>query len=276
MSRLHKAFKGQGMIVVCLCILTMYVAMIVCAPWIAPHDPVKVDLSIKLQPSSYTHPLGTDHLGRDNLSRLIYGAKTSFGLVLITFMASLTIGLLIGTISGYIGGWLDNLIMRVCDGIMAFPHLVLVLGIVGITGPGIIQIFFALLLVQWVFYARMSRGLVVSLRERQFITAARISGSSTWTIIRKHVVPNITPQIVVIGTLEIGWAIMDISALSFLGLGIQPPTPEWGAMIQEGKAFIRSNPELMIYPGIFILVLVTTFNLLGEALSSRLGVKKQY
>jgi nickel transport system permease protein len=129
--------------------------------------------------------------------------------------------------------------------------------------------------VQWVYYARMFRGMVISLKERQFIAAARISGSSEWKIIRRHVLPNVLPPILVMGTLEMGWAIMDISALSFLGLGIQPPTPEWGAMIHEGKAFIRSHPELMLYPGLIILLVVISFNLLGEALSERFGVKRR-
>lgn len=260
----------------CSCFLLLCFLITILAPFIAPHDPIKVNLALKLQPPSAEYLLGTDHLGRDMLSRLLYGARISLGLVFLVFILSLSIGLIVGTVAGYKGDWIDTLIMRFCDGVMAFPNLVLVLGIVAMLGPGIMQIVLALLLVQWVYYARMFRGLVVSLRERQFITAAIISGSSPWKIFRLHIIPNVLPPIVVIGTLEIGWAIMDISALSFLGLGIQPPTPEWGAMIHEGKSYIRSHPELMIYPGFFILLVVINFNLLGEALSNKFGVKKRY
>lgn len=231
---------------------------------------------MKLKPPSPEHLLGTDHLGRDNLSRLLHGARISLGFAFLIFVSSIGIGLIVGTIAGYKGGWIDTVLMRFCEGVMAFPNLVLVLGIVGVFGPGLIQVVLALMLVQWVYYARMFRSLVVSLKERNFITAARISGSSQWKIIKQHMIPNILPPILVMGTLEMGWAIMDISALSFLGLGIQPPTPEWGAMIHEGKGFIRSHPELMLYPGLMILFVVITFNVLGEALSDRFGVKRRF
>jgi nickel transport system permease protein len=131
------------------------------------------------------------------------------------------------------------------------------------------------MLVQWVYYARIFRGMVLSLKEQNYIAAAKISGSSQWKIIKKHIVPNVLPPLAVMGTLEMGWAIMDISAMSFLGLGVQPPTPEWGAMIHEGKSYIRTNPELMLYPGLMIMLVVVTFNLLGEALSERFGVKRR-
>jgi nickel transport system permease protein len=166
--------------------------------------------------------------------------------------------------------------MRFCDGVMAFPSLILVLGLVGIFGPGLSQVILALMLVQWVYYARMFRGMVLSLKEQNFISAAKISGSSQWKIIKNHIIPNVLPPLVVMGTLEMGWAIMDISAMSFLGLGVQSPTPEWGAMIHEGKSYIRTNPELMLYPGLSIMLVIVTFNLLGEALSERYGVKRRF
>lgn len=263
------------MIFFCASVIAFFFIVALLAPWIAPHDPVKVNLLGKLQGSSAEHWLGTDHLGRDNLSRLIYGARVSLGFAAAIFVSSLLIGVLVGSISGYAGGWLDSILMRLCEGIMAFPNLVLVLGIVGIFGPGLMQVLLALMLVQWVYYARICRNMVVSLKERPFIAAARISGSSSWSIIRRHIIPNVQRPIVVMGTLEMGWAIMDISALSFLGLGIQPPNAEWGAMIHEGTAHIRSHPELMIYPGLLILIVVIMFNILGEALSERYGVAKR-
>nr|WP_240036766.1 nickel ABC transporter permease subunit NikC [Paenibacillus amylolyticus] len=275
MNRWRTLFRGKKIIWICAAVVLLFFILALLAPWIAPHDPVKVNLLQKLKAPSAEHWLGTDHLGRDNLSRLLYGARISIGFATMIFLSSLIIGLIVGSISGYLGGWIDNVLMRLCEGILAFPQLVLVLGIVGIFGPGLMQILLALMMVQWVHYARICRNMVVSLKERNFIAAARISGSSTWTIIRKHIIPNVQRPIVVMGTLEMGWAIMDISALSFLGLGIQPPNAEWGAMIHEGTGYIRSHPELMIYPGVAILLVVMTFNILGEALSDRYDISKK-
>lgn len=275
-GRLHRGMKSSKVIVVCTSILAMFFLISILAPWISPHDPIQVNLAARLQAPSMEYPLGTDQLGRCILSRLLYGTRVSLGYALLIFITSLAIGLFLGTISGYKGGWLDTLLMRFCDGVMAFPSLILVLGLVGIFGPGLVQLVVALMMVKWVYYARMIRNMVVSLKERNFITAARVSGSSQWQIIRRHIIPNILPPIVVIGTLEMGWAIMDISAMSFLGLGIQPPTPEWGAMLNEGKSFIRSHPQLMLYPGLMIVVVVAAFNILGEALSERFGVKRGF
>ncbi|WP_458122545.1 nickel ABC transporter permease subunit NikC [Paenibacillus sp. Z6-24] len=269
------AFKGQRMIFICSLAVLVFFGVALLAPWIAPHNPVKVDLLQKLKGPSMDHWLGTDHLGRDQLSRLIYGARISLGFAAMIFVSSLLIGIVVGAVAGYVGGWVDSILMRLCEGIMAFPNLVLVLGIVGIFGPGLMQVLLALMMVQWVYYARICRNMVVSLKERNFIAAARISGSSTWSIIRRHIIPNVQRPIVVIGTLEMGWAIMDISALSFLGLGIQPPNAEWGAMIHEGTSYIRSHPELMIYPGLLILIVVMVFNILGEALSDKYGIAKR-
>lgn len=274
-SNIRAAGKGKWAIIMSSIVLLLFFLISILAPWIAPHDPIQVNLALKLSSPSWEFPLGTDHLGRCNLSRLFYGARVSLGFASLIFAASLGIGLLVGTLAGYKGGWIDLMLMRFCDGVMAFPNLVLVLGIVGLLGPGLWQVVLALMMVQWVYYARMIRGMIVSMKEQNFITAARVSGSSTGKIIWRHLLPNVLPPILVMGTLEMGWAIMDISALSFLGLGIQPPTPEWGAMIQEGKGFIRSHPELMIYPGLMILFVVISFNVLGESLSERLGIKRR-
>ena len=245
------------------------------APWLAPNDPIAVNLAHKLQPPSLNYPLGTDHLGRCTLSRILYGARISLGFATLIFISSLSIGLVVGIIAGFKGGWVDQLLMRLGDGVMAFPSLLLVLGLVGIWGAGLKQVVLALILVQWVYYARVIRGIVLSLKEQNYIAAAKISGSSQWTIMKKHIIPNVLPPIAVMGTLEMGWAIMDLSSMSFLGLGVQPPTPEWGAMIHEGKSYIRTNPTLMIYPGLMILLVVVSFNLLGEALSERFGIKRR-
>jgi nickel transport system permease protein len=274
-SRIWTGLRNRKTALVCSVILLLFCIITVLAPWLSPHNPIHVDLAIKLQPASWEYPLGTDQLGRDNLSRLLHGSRISLGFAFLIFVSSMMIGLLVGTFAGYKGGWIDAVLMRLCEGVMAFPNLVLIIGLVGVLGPGLMQVVLAMMLVQWVYYARMFRGMVLSLKERNFITAARISGSSQWQIIRRHMIPNVLPPIIVMGTLEMGWAIMDISALSFLGLGIQPPSPEWGTMIHDGKAYIRSNPELMLYPGIAILLVVVSFNLLGEALSDWFNVKQR-
>ncbi|MEK5331177.1 nickel ABC transporter permease subunit NikC [Lysinibacillus sp. FSL W8-0992] len=274
--RIRTLLKHQKAITICSIILAILFVIAIFAPWIAPNDPVAVNLAYKLQSPSWQFPLGTDHLGRCNLSRILYGARISLGFAMLIFISSLVIGLIIGTFSGYKGGWIDYMLMRLCDGILAFPNLILILGLVGIFGPGLPQVILALMLVQWVYYARIFRGMVLSLKEQNFIAAAKISGSSQRKIIKKHIIPNVLPPLVVIGTLEIGWAIIDISALSFLGFGVQPPIPEWGAMIHEGKAYIRTNPELMLYPGLSIMLVIITFNLLGEALAERYGIKRRF
>ncbi|MFJ7665068.1 nickel ABC transporter permease subunit NikC [Lysinibacillus sp. NPDC097162] len=274
--RIRTLLKHQKAITICSIILAVLFVIAIFAPWIAPNDPVAVNLAYKLKSPSWQFPLGTDHLGRCNLSRILYGARISLGFAMLIFISSLVIGLIIGTFSGYKGGWIDYMLMRLCDGILAFPNLILILGLVGIFGPGLPQVILALMLVQWVYYARIFRGMVLSLKEQNFIAAAKISGSSQRKIIKKHIIPNVLPPLVVIGTLEIGWAIIDISALSFLGFGVQPPIPEWGAMIHEGKAYIRTNPELMLYPGLSIMLVIITFNLLGEALAERYGIKRRF
>lgn len=276
MARIRKIFRSQKVIPICSMVLGILIIIAIFAPWIAPNDPIAVNLVYKLQPPSWEFPLGTDHLGRCNLSRILYGTRISLGFAMLIFISSLSIGLILGTFSGYRGGWIDHALMRFCDGILAFPNLILILGLVGIFGPGLKQVIIAIMLVQWVYYARMFRGMVLSLKEHNFIAAAKISGSSQWKIIKNHIVPNVLPPLVVMGTLEMGWAIMDISAMSFLGLGVQAPTPEWGAMIHEGKSYIRTNPEIMLYPGLVIMLVIVSFNLLGEALSDRYSIKRRF
>ncbi|MFJ8256412.1 nickel ABC transporter permease subunit NikC [Peribacillus asahii] len=275
-ATIRSQLRSQKALGICIIILSILFFLAIFAPWLAPNDPVAVNLALKLQPPSWNYPLGTDHLGRCNLSRLLIGARISLGFASLIFLSSLVIGLIIGTLAGYTGGWLDYILMRICDTVMAFPNLLLVIGLVGVFGPGLSQVVLALILVQWVYYARIFRGMVLSVKEQNYIAAAKISGSSSWKVMKKHIVPNILPPLAVMGTLEMGWAIMDLSAMSFLGLGVQPPTSEWGAMILEGKSYIRTNPELMLYPGLMIMLVVVTFNVLGEALSERFGVKRRF
>ncbi len=265
----HKLVTFYSVLVALLFILTII------APWLAPNNPTVVNLAMKLQGPSAQYPLGTDHLGRCILSRLLIGMQASLGSATVIFICSLSIGLLVGTVAGYFGGWIDYVLMRICETMMAFPNLLLVIGLVGMFGPGLKQVVFALILVQWVYYARIFRGMVLTLKTENYVKAARINGSSAFHIIRKHIVPNILPPLLVMSTLEMGWSIMNISSMSFLGLGVQAPTPEWGMMILEGKSFVRSNIELMLYPGLCIMFVVMLFNLLGESLATLFDVNKQ-
>jgi len=275
MAKFRNQLKSHKVIVICSFILCILFLITIFAPWLAPNDPIVVNLADKLQKPSLEYPLGTDHLGRCTLSRILYGARISLGYAMLIFISALGIGLIIGIIAGYIGGWVDQMLMRLGDGLMAIPSLLFVIGFVGIWGAGLKQVVLGLILVQWVYYARVIRGMVLSLKEQNYITAAKISGSPTWKILKNHIIPNVIPSLAVMGTLEMGWAIMNLSSMSFLGLGVQPPSPEWGAMIHEGKSYIRTNPDLMLYPGLMIMLVVVTFNLLGEALSERLGVKRR-
>lgn len=265
----HKLVTFYSVLVALLFILTII------APWLAPNNPTVVNLAMKLQGPSAQYPLGTDHLGRCILSRLLIGMQASLGSATVIFICSLSIGLVVGTVAGYFGGWIDYVLMRICETMMAFPNLLLVIGLVGMFGPGLKQVVFALILVQWVYYARIFRGMVLTLKTENYVKAARINGSSAFRIIRKHIVPNILPPLLVMSTLEMGWSIMNISSMSFLGLGVQAPTPEWGMMILEGKSFVRSNIELMLYPGLCIMFVVMLFNLLGESLATLFDVNKQ-
>lgn len=236
------------------------------APWLAPHDPLHIDLKFSLHPPDQDYPFGTDHLGRCILSRLIYGIRLSLGLSMLVVTVIFTAGLLIGASAGYLGGRWDHVLMRMVDILLAFPGLILAIGIAGFLGPSLIHMMIALALVNWVGYARISRGLVLSLKEKEFVVAAQVIGSSHRKIIFKHILPNMLSPLIVLATLDMGAVILQISGMSFLGLGAQPPTPEWGAMLSEGRSYMQVAPWIMVYPGLGILLTVMGFNLLGDGL----------
>ncbi|MBB6674677.1 ABC transporter permease [Cohnella nanjingensis] len=254
--------------------LALLLAIVVCgllAPYLAPHDPNLVDFAHKLEGPSSDYPLGTDQLGRCLLSRLLYGTQVSLGLALLIVSSCLVLGLAIGFLAGYAGGIVDSLVMRACDAILAFPSLILAISLIAVWGAGWKQMAVALIIVQTVYYARFVRGLVNQLKQQTYIVAARVSGTSPFRMMSRHIVPNLLPPLLVVVSLEIGWVIMDISALSFVGLGVQAPMAEWGAMINEGKSFIRSHPRLMIAPGAMIFILVALLNVVGDAVGERKG-----
>lgn len=260
---------------IALLIILVAVLLAVFAPVFAPHDPNDVALERKLMPPNESYLLGTDHLGRCILSRLIYGARVSLGAAFAVMSVTLSISTVVGAAAGFAGGRIDAIIMRLCDIFLAFPSLILALALVGVMGPGLPNVILALALSQWAWYARMIRGMVLSLKERNYVLAARVAGTGRVAIIARHILPNILPQIVVLATLDVGWVILHIAGMSFLGLGIQPPTPEWGAMINDGRPFLRGYPALMAYPGLMILSVVMAFNLLGDAFRDMADPKRK-
>ncbi|ACV61319.1 nickel ABC transporter, permease subunit NikC [Desulfofarcimen acetoxidans DSM 771] len=236
------------------------------APFITPHDPDEVKLEQILLPVTADYPLGTDHLGRCVLSRLIFGTRVSVSTSLLVLITIMLIGIPIGTLSGYYGGRIDNFIMRIIDVLLAFPGLILTLVIAGMLGPNLINVMIALSAVWWVGYARVVRGMVLSIKEKEYVLGARAAGTSNINILVRHIIPNVLSPVIVMATLDMGKLILAISSLSFLGLGAQPPTPEWGAMLNDGKNYMQVAPNLMLFPGIAIMVLVLAFNLLGDGL----------
>ena len=247
-------------------IVGLFACVALFAPLLAPHDPAAVDAAQRLAAPSLQHPLGTDNLGRDVLSRMLYGSRWSLGTVLLAATLILSIGVTVGAVAGYYGGLLDDLLMRIVDLLLAFPGLVLAIAIAGMLGPGIASVMIGLVSIWWVSYARIVRGLVLGVRERPFIDAARALGLGDRRIISRHLLPNILPPVLVLATLEMGELILALTALNFLGLGAQPPTPEWGAMISDGRPFLLTAPQLMIYPGLAISLVLIGFNLLGDGL----------
>lgn len=262
------AWIGLG-IIACITVVAIF------APSIAPNDPLQVDLLRKIQPPSSAFPLGTDHLGRCIFSRIIYGARISLSIAVATMTLTVTIGLVVGIVAGYVGGKLDNWLMRLCDILLAFPSLILSLAIVGILGPGLLNIILALAIAQWAWYARIVRGKVLRVKESNFVKAAIVSGTRRFPLMLKHILPHTVSEIIILASLDLGVTILQISGLSFLGLGIQPPTPEWGAMINDGREFFRREPSMMLYPGLTIFITVLSFNLIGDALRDALDPRSR-
>lgn len=256
-----------------LVIILLFAVCALAAPWIAPYDPLAVDPANALAPPTTEHLLGTDNLGRDLLSRLLHGSRVSLGIAAVTAAVVMTLGVTIGLVTGFRGGWLDGLVMRFVDGLMAFPNLILALVIAGTLGGGLISVMLGLTTVWWASYARLVRGIVLQVRERPFVEAAVATGVSRTVIAVRHILPNVVPPIVVLVTIEMGTLILAVSSLSFLGIGIQPPTPEWGAMINDGRRFLTSAPQLMLLPGVAIFLVVLGFNLLGDGLRDVLDPK---
>jgi len=242
----------------------------VVAPLIAPYDPIAIDLPNRLQAPSSEHLFGTDAHGRDILSRIIYGTRISIQIGIIAVGISLIFGTFLGAVSGYYGGKLDLVVMRGIDIVMAFPYILLAIAITAMLGPGLTNAMIAIGVVGIPIYARVIRGVVLSVKEMEYIDAAKVSGCSNFRIIFRHVLPNCMAPLVVQATLGVGTAILDAAGLGFLGLGAQPPHPEWGIMLNQGKEVMSIAPWVIMFPGAAILLVVLGFNLLGDGLRDAL------
>jgi peptide/nickel transport system permease protein len=254
-------------------ILLLLVATAAFAPWLAPYDPAQQDLRADLLLHSQEHFLGTDKLGRDILSRILFGGRISLLVGITTVTISLAIGLTAGSLSGYFGGWLDQLLMRLVDILMAFPGILLAIGLTAVLGPGLNHVILALCLIGWTGYARLVRGEILSLKERDFIQAARSLGSTPRRIIALHLLPNLLPPLLIQATFGMAAAIIAEGSLSFLGLGVEPPTPSWGSMLNEGRQFLLVAPHITTYPGLAMMMTVLALNLVGDALQDRLNAR---
>lgn len=248
----------------------MVVIFVICAvfaPWIAPYDPAHIDLPQRLIGPSATHCFGTDELGRDVLSRVIYGARISMLVGSCVVAASLTLGLILGSIAGYYGGVTDRLLnVVVMNAFMSFPGILLAIAFVAFLGPGIFNLIFALSIGGWVGYARLVRAQVLAVREREFVEAARALGASDLRIIARHILPNIIQPVIVQAAIGMGGAILAEATMSFLGLGVPPPTASWGTMLNDARSHLFDSPHLVLFPAAAIMLAVLSFNFIGDGL----------
>lgn len=266
MDKVRRLIRENKLAAVSAVIIILFVLAAVFAPIVAPYDPAKQDLVNRLQLPSAKHWLGTDELGRDVLSRIIYGARVSLVIGLVPTAISMTIGTILGLMAGYMGKTVDFVIMRFADIMLAFPSLLLAMVIMYTLGASLINIFIALSLIQWAGTARVVRSQTLSLKEKEYVEAARSIGVSKWKIMFRHILPNCLPSLIVLFTLNIPGNILSESSLSFLGVGAKPPSTSWGLMVTRGKAYLFNDPVLALAPGVAILILVLAFNFFGDGL----------
>ncbi|MBM7871366.1 nickel transport system permease protein [Clostridium pascui] len=269
-----KRLKSDKLAIVCIIILCVILIAGILAPVVSPNNPIEVNVKQKFAAMSMKYPFGTDNLGRCILSRMLYGIRTTVMLAIVTMITTICIGTILGMISGFFRGFIDEVIMRICDIMLSFPSEVMILAIVGILGPGLFNVVIANIIAKWAWYTRMIRSIIIQYTDKNYIKFAKVSGCSTWHIMKKHLVPGVVGEIGVLATLDTGWVILNISALSFLGLGVQAPTPEWGMMLNEAKNIMTTHPTQMLAPGIAILIVVAAFNFLGDSLQVALDPKK--
>jgi peptide/nickel transport system permease protein len=252
--------------IVAFALIAIFALCAVLAPVLAPYDPLLQDLGSRLRPPSSEHWLGTDSLGRDIASRILYGARISLIIGVVVVTAAGVVGTAIGLVAGYAGGLVDEVLMRLTEVFLAFPALILAMAIAGALGPSLTNAIIAIAAVTWAVYARLVRGQILSLRRREFVEAARAMGASRTRIVVRHLLPNALAPLMIQASFDLGSSIIAAAGLSFIGFGAQPPTPEWGVMISEGRNYISTQPWLSLFPGLAILLAVGSFNLLGDGL----------
>ena len=250
-----------------MALVAVFVVFALFAPWIAPQNPSNIDLPSRLQPPSGTHWFGTDELGRDIFSRVIYGARISMLVGSSVVAGSLLLGLVLGSIAGYYGGWADkffNVILM--NAFLSFPGILLAIAFVAFLGPGIFNLILALCIGGWVGYARLVRAQVLAVKEKEFVEAARALGASDWRIVTSHILPNIIQPVIVQGAIGMAGAVLAEATMSFLGLGVPPPTASWGSMLNDGRAHLFDAPHLVLFPALAVMLAVLSFNFIGDAL----------
>jgi len=252
--------------IVAFALIAVFAACAVLAPVLAPYDPLLQDLGSRLQPPSAQHWLGTDSLGRDIASRILYGARISLIIGVVVVASAGVVGTAIGLVAGYLGGLVDEALMRLTEVFLAFPALILAMAIAGALGPSLTNAIIAIAAVTWAVYARLTRGQILSLRRREFVEAARAMGATQTRIVVRHLLPNALAPLMIQASFDLGSSIIAAAGLSFIGFGAQPPTPEWGVMISDGRNYISTQPWLSLFPGLAILLAVGSFNLLGDGL----------
>ncbi len=270
------AFSENRLTLVAAVMLALLVLCALVGPSIAPYDPLTTDAAAKLVPPSAQHLFGTDALGRDILSRVMVAARLDLGMAVAAVALSFLLGLALGSAAGYFGSWTDRVIGRVMDTIMAFPLFVLAMGIVAALGNSVLNIIIATMIINLPFYCRFARAEVNVRREAGYVEAARMGGNRTLPVLVNHIIPNILPPMMVQASLNMGWAILNAAGLSFIGLGVRPPTPEWGIMVSEGASFIISGEWwAFMFPGAALVVAVFCFNMLGDGMRDLLDPRKR-
>ncbi|AXC48446.1 ABC transporter permease subunit [Paracoccus suum] len=268
-----RRFRRQKLALGALGFLVLLVLAAICAPWIAPYDPTAADYNAVLQGPTQGHWAGTDAYGRDIFSRIIWGARISLTVGLLSVSIGALVGVTIGMIAGYYGGIIDGFIMRFCDLLLAFPGILLAIAVIAILGPGVTNVIWAVAVFSIPVFARLARGTTLQLKRAVYVDAARAIGVSDRATILRHILPGTLPNIIVYFSLRIGTSILTAAALSFIGLGAQPPSPEWGAMLADGRTYMGVADHLTLFPGLAIFLTVLAFNLLGDGLRDALDPK---
>ncbi|MGM0216219.1 nickel transporter permease [Enterococcus sp. AZ109] len=264
------SLKKNKQLILSLILLALIVFVAIFAEQLAPYDPLDADMNRSLSAPDSLNRFGTDRLGRDILSRVIFGTRSSLGSTIIMVGIIFVLGTFLGIVAGFFGGWVDQLIMRLADMMISFPGLVLAIAIAGVLGPNLTNAVIAITCVSWTKYARLARSLVLRVNQSLFMEAALVTGTANSRLMSHYILPNIFPPMLVTAMTDMGTLMLEIAALSFLGFGAQAPNPEWGLMLNEGRTYLATAPWLMIYPGLAIVIVVVTFNLLGDSVGDLL------